>query len=270
MNNSNSKIRNHNTSNQFKPNEKLVQTTFIQREYQISHLTYEQEFSFYQAVKEGNKKKVISKMLPLKNEKLGHLSDNPVRNLKYHLIITIALITRFCIEGGMIPEAAYTLSDIYIQKLDLCTAEQEITDLHKEVILNYTKKMKQINKETEFSKAILMTMDYVYDHLHEKITLDSLATFVGYNKTYICDLFKKETGITIGTYINKRKFEAAKNMLLYTSFTTSEIAEYLAFSSQSHFIQSFKKETGLTPKKFQNINSRSHFKNDLFLNNNHS
>jgi hypothetical protein len=66
--------------------------------------------------------------------------------MKYHLIVTIALITRFCIEGGMLPEDAYTLSDIYIRKLDAAQHEDEINRLHKKVIFDFTQKMNAIKK----------------------------------------------------------------------------------------------------------------------------
>lgn len=243
----------------FHSNRALTHAQFINREYNISHLTFEKEFAFYNAVKDGNLREVRRLMVPLRNEQLGRLSDNNLRNLKYHLIITIALITRFCIEGGMLPENAYTLSDIYIRKLDTCQKEAEIDQLHELVITDYTKKMKQLKKETILSKPVILTMDYVYEHLHEKIKLEEIAGTVGLNKTYLCGLFKKETGMTLGDYIMKCRLEAARNMLAYSDYSCVDIGNYLSFSSHSHFISVFKKETGMTPKQYQDSCFRIHF-----------
>lgn len=245
--------------NDFHSNEALTHAQFLHREYNISHLTFEKEFAFYNAVKDGNLKEVRRLMLPLRNEQLGRLSDNPLRNLKYHLVITIALITRFCIEGGMLPESAYTLSDVYIRKLDKCQDEIEIDRLHELVITDYTKKMKKLKKETILSKPVIQVMDYVYEHLHEKIKLEELADSVGLNKTYLCGLFKKETGMTLGEYIMKRRLEAAQNMLTYSDYSSVDISNYLSFSSHSHFISAFKKETGMTPKQYRESSYRIHF-----------
>ena len=96
----------------------LAQTLFAQRENDFSHLPYDDELSFYNAVKRGDLELVKKTMLPLSNQRLGRLSDNGLRNMQYHLIITIAFITRFCIEGGVDPELAYTLSDLNIQRID--------------------------------------------------------------------------------------------------------------------------------------------------------
>ncbi|MBQ6028046.1 MAG: AraC family transcriptional regulator, partial [Treponema sp.] len=69
-------------------------------EFHNARLAYERELEFYNAVKQGDLKKLKKLIVPLEDERLGLLSKDPLRNLKYHLITTIALITRFCIEGG--------------------------------------------------------------------------------------------------------------------------------------------------------------------------
>ena len=46
--------------------------------------------------------------------------------------------------------------------------------------------------------------------------------------------------------------EAAQNMLKFSDYTYAEISAILAFSSQSHFIRVFRKQTGYTPKEYRN------------------
>ena len=219
----------------------LSHKLFLQREDNYSHLSYDKELYFYQAVKTGDIDLLNKIMLPLKNTQLGTLSPNPVRNLKYHLVVTIAMITRFCIEGGLSPEKAYTLSDLYIQQVDACETEDAVSDLHQKIVFEYAKRMKKINNQPVYSKPVVLLMDYIYDHLNERIVLDDIAAQLSLNKTYICSLFKKETGMTIGQYITKRKIESAENMLIYGDYSCSEISNYFGFASSSHFISTFKK-----------------------------
>jgi nitrogen regulatory protein PII len=122
----------------------LSHKLFLQRENAIQHQGYEIELVFYEAVKNGDFEALKKVMQPLQSDKLGILSKNPIRNLKYHLIITIALITRFCIEGGLPHETAYTLSDIYIQQLDVCNDVESIVLLHREVTYDFTNRMKEL------------------------------------------------------------------------------------------------------------------------------
>ena len=255
-------------SDEFATEQTLNHKLFLQREYCRYHLPYERELDFYTAVRNGDIQLIEKIMLPLKNEQLGRLSNNPLKNLKYHLIITIAMITRFCIEGGMEPETAYTLSDIYIQKVDVCRDEDEINELHKKVSFDFARKMRSTHKKTTLSRATIIIEDYIYDHLHEKISLDQFAEATGLNKTYLCELFKNEIGITIGDYIKKQKIDAAKQMLIYTEYSATAIGNYLAFSSHSYFISVFKKETGMTPGEYQKKGCRTFFgyKNNVIHN----
>jgi AraC-like DNA-binding protein len=80
-----------------------------------------------------------------------------------------------------------------------------------------------------------------------------LADYVKLNPSYLSRLFKKETGISISTYIQKRKIETAKNMLKYSNHTTSQIASILAFPTQSYLIKVFRKQVGMTPKKYREL-----------------
>lgn len=241
----------------YRTEEILSRTLFLQREYSVYHLAYEKEKAFYDAVGRGDFSAVKKLMLPLKNELLGQLSKNPLRNLKYHLIVSTAMITRSCIEGGMNPEAAYTLSDIYIQQIDLCGTEDGIALLHREMIFDFTSRMAAENGPHGLSQKIVLAVDYIYDHLHEKISVGAMAEFLGMGKTYLCDLFRRETGITVGAYIRKKKIEAAKKLILYDGCTSEEAAAAFGFSSASHFINAFRKETGVTPGEYKRINFRA-------------
>ncbi|MDE5965708.1 MAG: AraC family transcriptional regulator, partial [Lachnospiraceae bacterium] len=158
---------------------------------------------------------------------------------------------------------AYTMSDIYIRRLDVCRREDEIDTLHETVVMDFTRKMKKIKKESILPKPVVEAMDYVYEHLHEKIRLEDIASAIGLNKTYLCGLFKKETQMTLGEYIMKRRLEAARNMLAYSDYSSIDICNYLCFSSHSHFINAFKKETGMTPKQFRDSSYRAHFSEHL-------
>lgn len=239
----------------------LSNTLFIQREHEQQHLPYNKELSFYNAVKKGDIDFIYKEMLPLTSEGLGHLSDNPKRNLQYHLIICITLITRFCMEGGMEYETAYTLSDLYIQRADACSSCQEVTDLHSEMVFDFAKRMQKLHQERILSKPIVLCMDYIFSHLHSPITIDDLANYVHLNPNYLSTLFKKEVGMPIAYYIRVNRIDAAKNLLQYSDYSYVDISNYLAFHSHSHFISIFKKEVGMTPKQYRNRYFQSNWKN---------
>lgn len=230
---------------------------FYQREEMLEHVGYEEEYRLYHAVATGNIALVeeISKdyMKPdaSGNENNGVLSKDPLQNTKYHFVIFTALITRLCVEYGMLREEAYTLSDLYINKIDLCNNSSKILYIQGEMLLDFTRRMAELEKKTPFSLPILHAIDYISQHLHDDLSLRTIADVLNLNPSYLSHLFKKETGSTLKEYIKRKKIEAAKTMLLYSEMKPSDIAEYLNFSSQSYFIACFKEATAQTPRKFR-------------------
>ena len=71
------------------------------------------------------------------------------------------------------------------------------------------------------------------------------------NPTYLSELFKRETGTAISQYITDKRMEAAENMLKYSEYSFDEIAQILAYRSQSHFSKVFKKHSGMTPGEYR-------------------
>lgn len=230
----------------------LTHSLFLNREYERNHLPYNNELSFYDAVKRGDIEFIKQTMIPLTSDGLGHLSDNPKRNLQYHLVVCIALITRFCMEGGLEYETAYTLSDLYIQRTDACRTCEEVTSLHRELIFDFAKRMQSLHQEKTLSHQIALCIDYIFDHLHNQITIEELANYVNFNPNYLSKLFKKEIGMPVAFYIRGKRIDAAKNMLRYSNYTYVDISNYLSFTSHSHFISAFKKQVGMTPKQYRN------------------
>lgn len=90
---------------------------------------------------------------------------------------------------------------------------------------------------------------YVQQHVEEKLELEDIANEMYMNKFYLSHYFKKETGFTLLQYITNQKIIAAKSMLKQGRSVT-EIAMQLSYNSDSHFISVFKKNTGMTPKKY--------------------
>ena len=236
--------------------EDLVKSEFYNRENSFDHIPYDKEIAFYQSIKNGDMDEMKRLFTPLCTQGFGKLSGNVLRNHKYHLVITVAFITRYCIEGGLEMETAYTLSDLYIQKIDACTNIEDLKKLHEDLTQDYVLRMQKCKNVRTYSKGVLCCIDYIHKNLHCKIQVEDLAEQVGLSKTYLSKLFHKETGKTIGQYVMEKRLDAAKNLLMCTDYSTSDIANYLNFSSESHFISCFKKSTGLTPKKFRQYNFR--------------
>lgn len=241
-------------------NKSLYYQQFLRRENCTRHHKYNEELYMYNLIREGNMDAVETSKNMFLSELCGRLSNTPLKNFKYLFVASTTLATRFSIEGGMDEEDAYTASDLYIQKVDSCPDVESIVVLYEDMISFFTSKMSEIQKRPHYSKPILICMDYIYYHLHEKLSVSRLASQISLNPNYLSGMFKKETGMTISQYITTRRMQAAKNMLLYSDLPQAEIASILAFNSQSRFIQVFQKMYGMTPKKYRERYFESAFK----------
>ena len=142
-------------------------------------------------------------------------------------------------------------SDFYIQKLDDISTKEQVRKLHDEMVMDFTEKMRKYFRNDTNSRHINVCKEYIYSHIKERITIEDLADELGVSASYLSRLFKKETGESVSAYIRRQKIEMAKNLLRYSDYSMIEIANRLAFSSQSHFIQQFREVVGMTPKKYR-------------------
>ncbi len=223
----------------------------------IRHRGPGEEFLFYRAVAEGRIDAVQENCIQGAFENLegvGRLSDDPVTNLRYHFVVTAALITRFCMEGGMALEEAFGLSDSYIQKMDRCKNLPEIVLLHDQMALDFAGRMRQLKKNAASSKQVAEAIDYIYVHIMDRITVNDLAEAICISPAYLSRIFKQETGVSVSEYIRQRKLDMAKNLLRFSDYSLVEIANMLSYASQSHFIQHFRAQTGMTPKAYRDHN----------------
>lgn len=218
--------------------------------------SYNREMAFYDTVASGNVEMVetlYSHPTALKLA-VGTLSNDPVSNQRYHTIITIALVSRFCIQAGLDITVSYTISDIYIRMADTSKTVEELISIQRNCVRDYCKRMRDIKKKNVISKHIVIAIEYIREHIQENLTIDTIAEALELNPSYLSKLFKQEMQISISQYIRDEKIKIACDMLRHLNVSSLDIANYLGFSSQSHFIQVFKKQTGYTPEEFRKMN----------------
>lgn len=226
---------------------------YLHREDGYRHHRYDEEILQYRLLREGNQAAVAESVCMWGSGLVGKTSEDTLRNRKYLFVASITLACRAAILGGLEEQRSYDISDLYIQRVDKCATLEEITALHKDMFQFYVNEVSSAKKRHVYSKPVVDAMNFIHYHLHEKLPTQRVAEEVGLSPNYLSLLFKRELGLTVADYVLELRMEAAKNMLRFSSFPYDEIASILAFSSQSHFIQVFKKATGITPKAYRTM-----------------
>lgn len=244
-------------------NKELNEKLFQRREEQLNHVEYDHEYKYYDNITTGNIEEVQKILANPKDinryesPEYGKLSKDFLRNIRYHFVVSTALITRLCAEKGLERELAYTLSDLYIGKMDAAKTAEQIIMIHNEMLMDFTQKMANLPKQQVYSIQIVKAIDYILKHRNDKLTVQDIADRLGINRSYLSSLFKKETGKSISAFIREEKIKAAANMLKFSEYSYGDIAEYFGFASQSHFIQCFREQTGLSPKEYRKKYSKN-------------
>jgi AraC-like DNA-binding protein len=172
---------------------------------------------------------------------------------------------------------ALHLSEKEEQKLQECVLKieselDENIDVHSqsiivsaiELLLNYCTRFysrqfitrKSTNKSVVSNIEQILTTYFSSNNIKDKglPTVKYLADKVNLSSSYLSDLLKKETGKNAQDLIHFHLIEEAKNNLLNTSKTVSEIAYSLGFEYPQYFNKLFKLKTGKTPVEYRSLN----------------
>lgn len=109
----------------------------------------------------------------------------------------------------------------------------------------------KIDEQEDSASFRQKTAQYIEKNITAQIDLETLAANVNLSKYYFCRQFKQEFGCTAFAYIREKKIRTAKQFLIFTDDSLSQIAEKLGYTDQAHFSKQFKEHTGISPLKFR-------------------
>ena len=92
---------------------------------------------------------------------------------------------------------------------------------------------------------------YINKNLSLPMSIDAISKNIHVNKYYLCHVFKKETGITVSRYITSARISLAKELLIKTQKSVSDVAIDVGFNNFSHFSTTFSKVVGVSPNVFR-------------------
>lgn len=102
-----------------------------------------------------------------------------------------------------------------------------------------------------YSALTLHAIEYIKKHLTLKLTARQLAERLFVSETKLRQIFKAETGITIGAYIDNLLFFEAEKLLRDDARSIGSISDALGFCDQFYFSRKFRSRYGITPQKYR-------------------
>lgn len=221
------------------------------------HRTWMSEQALMHVIREGNLdyKKVL--------EQAGQVSNGvPVKvrdSLQQAQISGVTLATlcvRAAINGGLTPDAAYSVGDSYIQQLMDCTTLTEVAHCNHMMFDDFVHRVHKVRSNPEVSPKIQQCMDYLELHTDEDVSIEQLAKMTGYTEYYLSRKFKEETHCSLNDYSKIVRIERAKMLLYTTKLSINKIAEQLHFCSGSYFAREFQRFAGMSPAEYRAENTK--------------
>ena len=101
------------------------------------------------------------------------------------------------------------------------------------------------------SRLVEQVSDYVQQNMHKEITVADIAAHLHLHPNYLLRLFKEQTGDAVIDFLIQARIHRAKDLLKDPNRKIYEVAESVGYDSVAHFSRIFKRETGLSPKEYQ-------------------
>lgn len=215
------------------------------------HNTYDIEQLLLRMIRQGDTAALREWFAAAPAIRGGVVAGEPLRQRKNLFIVTVTLVSRAAIRGGMTVDDAFTLSDSYIQQCELLSSPERITNLQYRMLLDYAERVERLRQGKAPSRLAVDVANYVQHHLSDAIKTEDIAGALYMSRPYLSKKFKEETGESLTDFILKEKTEEAKRLLRYSDKSLTAIGTYLGFSSPSHFSRVFKKYVGTSPREYR-------------------
>lgn len=235
-------------------NKKYYENVIVSEEKEIFNISYNIERELYGYIQNGDIKKLNLFFNNLAYEKYnsGIIADNNMRQKKNNFIMGITQISRTAIKGGLTPDTAFSLCNIYIQQMERLSDIISIDYLMVQAVYDFANRISNSKVPADSDDVIKEAIKYVLNNIYLNIKVADVAEHLHYNRSYLSRKFKNKLGLDLSEFIQKCKLEEAKSLLEFSDNSISDISSFLCFSSQSHFQRAFKQKYGFTPQTYRN------------------
>lgn len=175
---------------------------------------------------------------------------DPLRNKKNYCIILNTLLRKAAEQGSVHPLHIDSLSSKYAVKIEQCGSIKALDALNKEMVHKYCL-LVQNHSLQGYSLLIQKVLTHIDSDLTADLSLYAQAKLLNVNSSYLSTLFKKETGVTLTEYVNKKRIKQAIFLLNTTTMQIQTIAQYCGIPDVNYFTKTFKKHIGQTPKEYR-------------------
>jgi two-component system response regulator YesN len=139
-----------------------------------------------------------------------------------------------------------------VQRID-CTRIQnavQLADAFAGLLVALIQKINKLKLGNGSNTIIEQTCSYVLEHVGHALAIKNIAEALFLHRSYLSEVFKRQTGVRLNEYIRLVKLERAKKMIADGQLLNYQIANQLGFKDVEYFSRLFKKYTGMLPSEY--------------------
>lgn len=186
---------------------------------------------------------------------LNRVPNNKMRSYKNILLSHNTLYSYAAEKGGLSPWQCHFISEKYAIMIEHAETISKLDQIHLYMIKEYSDP--KIRKSNSGSLTIVEKAEnYIEMNFAEDISMEEIARKIHVHPSHLMRAFKKEKGLTISTFRNLRRMKEAKELILNSNLSMTEIAIMVGFSNPQYFSKFFKEVEGITPVEFKKLKKK--------------
>jgi two-component system response regulator YesN len=172
-----------------------------------------------------------------------HLLPDQARDLYYKLFLALSDQRRSSKLG-----AGDAVKNT-LEQVNGCDTLQELDDLLCDGIRQHFELLQQGGRD---SSTLFLIKEYISsNYSDESLSIKDISDHVHLSSSYLCTVFKTQTGQTLNQYLTAYRMERAKEMLCDPRNKVNEVAQEVGYADCNYFGKTFKKVVGLSPSEYR-------------------
>ncbi len=173
-----------------------------------------------------------------------------------HILMEMENVVRdFLPEENVFPVENGSTLEYYLQKMIAADQPYWLSEIGAYAILTMKEiltRIKLVPKKNYSKDALKSILEYCCTHFTEELSLEMLSRELHMNKSYISQVLNQQTKMSLRSFVNTLRVDAACRMLRNTDRSITEIAQDVGYDSIRSFNRAFAGITSMTPKDYRN------------------
>ncbi len=177
--------------------------------------------------------------------------------MRSYIIGAITMMSREAVRGGVDYAYAMKLCSFFMDRMLSARDSRRQSDVFRDAMLRFAGEVHRVKTSLPESAGPLArkVSSYVLGNVYIPLSPTIVAEALGYTTSYLCNAFRKQTGMTIAEFVNRQKVEEAKKLLDARPGSVGRVGAELGYTSQSYFSTIFHRYAGMTPGEWAASNS---------------